>query len=289
MYVVYSEKCLEYLAPGHVEAPDRVYRTYNLLKAKGFKFNAPQPCTEDELRLVHSEEFIGKIKEGEFFDPDTPNLPSIYDYAKLSAGSAVKSMETALKGETAFSLMRPPGHHAGVDGRALGAGTLGFCYFNNIAVACKKALSHVEKVAIIDIDCHHGNGTQEIFLGDLGVLFVSLHRFGFMYPGTGGVSEGNCLNYPFRHSVEDVEYLEVLGAALGEVERFDPDLVGVSAGFDGHKYDPIHAFGLCEEAYTEIGRMISGLERNTFAVLEGGYGRRMPECVHNFLIGLEQT
>jgi acetoin utilization deacetylase AcuC-like enzyme len=289
MYIFFSEKCLEYWAPWHPETPDRVYLAYKLLKKEGSRFTAPEPCTEDDLHLVHSKDFTERIRNGRFIDPDTPNLPQIYEYAKLSAGSAIESMEVALKGEKAFSLMRPPGHHAGINGRALGSGSLGFCYFNNIAVACKKALSHVEKIAIIDIDGHHGNGTQEIFLGDPGVLYVSLHRYGFVYPGTGRTSEQNCLNYPFRRSVGDAEYLKTLGAALKEVEKFNPELVGVSAGFDAHKYDPVCGLGLSEEAYTDIGGTLSRLGRETFAVLEGGYGQDFPKCVYNFLIGLEQS
>ena len=286
MHVVYSERCLEYVAPYLPETPERIYRAYRLLKKEGLKFVEPEACSEDDLKLVHSEDFIEQIKLGDFFDPDSPSLPGIFQYARLSVGGAIKSMEIALTGEKAFSLMRPPGHHVGVNGRALGAASMGFCYFNNIAVACMKALRHVERIAILDIDCHHGNGTQEIFLGNPHVLFVSLHKYGAFYPGTGGFSKDNCLNYPFRDPVGDEEYLETLGEALKNVERFNPDLIAVSAGFDAHRDDPVGALMLSEEAYAEIGRMISRMKRNTFAVLEGGYGRLFPECVRNFLYGL---
>ena len=158
--------------------------------------------------------------------------------------------------------------------------------FNNIAVACAKALKHVERIAILDIDCHHGNGTQEIFLGNPRVMFVSLHKYGAFYPGTGGVSEDNCLNYPFRRPVEDKEFLQALREALERIEEFDPDLIAVSAGFDAHRDDPVGALMLSEEAYKKIGQMISEMGRKTFAVLEGGYGRHFPECVWNFLSGL---
>lgn len=287
MYILYTEKCLEYGERGHPESPERVHNAAKLLREKGFKFMRPKPCAEDDLLLVHSKKFVKRIKKAEFFDADTPNLPGMYDYARLSVGSAIMSMELALKGEKSFSLMRPPGHHAGRNGRALGAYSLGFCYFNNVAVASKKALNHVEKVAIIDIDCHHGNGTQEIFLGNPKVLFVSLHRYGYFYPGTGGRSEENCLNYPLKYDVGETAYLRALGSALKEIERFDPDLIAVSAGFDSYRGDPVGGLGLSKEAYIKIGEMISRLNRKTFAVLEGGYGRDFPECVLNFLIGLE--
>jgi len=288
MRVVYSEKCLEYVTPYHPENPERVYRAYRLLKKEGFRFVKPEACSEDDLELVHNKSFIMQIKSGNFFDSDSPSLPDIYEYACLSAGAAVKSMEIALSGEKAFSLMRPPGHHVGVNGRALGAASMGFCYFNNIAVASMKALEYVERVAILDIDCHHGNGTQEIFLGNSHVMFVSLHKYGAFYPGTGSVSEDNCLNYPFTHPVGDEEYLRTLKEALKKIEEFDPDLIAVSAGFDAHRDDPVGALMLSEDAYTKIGHMISEMERKTFAVLEGGYGLYFPECVRNFLYGLDQ-
>ena len=287
MRIVYSEKCLEYVLPYHPESPERVYRAYRLLKSKGLKFIEPEASSEDDLKMVHSEDFIMRIRSGDFFDPDSPSLPDIYEYARLSVGGAIKSMEVALRGENAFSLMRPPGHHVGVNGSALGAPSMGFCYFNNIAVSCMKALRDVDKIAIIDIDCHHGNGTQEIFLGNPHVLFVSLHKYGAFYPGTGGFSEGNCLNYPFRNPVGDREYLQVLRKALKKVEEFNPDLIAVSAGFDAHRDDPVGALMLSEEAYKEIGRMIADLKRSVFAVLEGGYGRFFPECVWNFVHALD--
>ena len=117
---------------------------------------------------------------------------------------------------------------------------------------------------------------------------MSLHRYGCVYPGTGGASSENCLNYPFAYAVGDLKYLKTLGTALREVEKFDPDLVAVSAGFDAHRSDPVCSLGLSEEAYSAIGRMIADLNRETFAVLEGGYGRDFPKCILNFLKGLEK-
>ena len=288
MYIVFSEKCLEYWMPGHPESPDRIYRAYKLLKDAGFPFLEAEPCGEEDLLLAHSKEFVEMIRSELFYDLDTPSLPNIYEYARLAAGSAIRSMEIALEGEKAFSLMRPPGHHVGINGRALGAPTLGFCYFNNIAIACKKALNtkSVNRVAILDVDCHHGNGTQEIFFGDSRVLFVSLHRYGGVYPGTGEKSAGNCLNYPFTRPVGDEKYLEVLGSALNEVRRFNPDLVAVSAGFDTYMHDPVCSLGLSLESYRVMGQMIASLNKRVFAVLEGGYGEDLPKCILNFLRGL---
>jgi acetoin utilization deacetylase AcuC-like enzyme len=280
MKVIFSKKCLEYRAIGHPESPRRVYNTFKFLKKKGIEFVEPKVCDEKDLLLVHEKEFIERVKNGNFYDFDTPNLPGMYDYAKLAAGSAIQAMELALKDEKTFSLMRPPGHHAGKN--FLG----GFCYFNNIAIASKKALEFVEKVAIIDIDCHHGNGTQDIFLGNPRVLYVSLHRYPF-YPGTGKTSEKNCLNYPLKYDTTRKEYILTLDKALKEVKKYNPSLIGVSAGFDTHKNDPVGGLNLRKKTYFRIGEMIKELERPTFAVLEGGYGRTLPECVYQFLVGIE--
>lgn len=284
MKILFSEKCLQYWQPGHPESPDRVKRTFNLLKEKNFEFLESEPCSEKDLLLVHEKNYVETIKGGRFYDSDTPNLSDIFEYARLSAGSAIKAMEIAMKGEKTFSLMRPPGHHAGKNGKALYAPSLGFCYFNNVAIAIKKALNFVKKVTIIDIDCHHGNGTQEIFFGDKRVLYVSLHLNDF-YPGTGRQTEKNCINFPLPFGIDEETYFEKFSLALKEVKKFNPDLIAVSAGFDGHKNDPLTmgGLGLNEESYRKIAESIVNLKKPSFAVLEGGYGEEFPECVYEFL------
>jgi acetoin utilization deacetylase AcuC-like enzyme len=286
MKVLFSQKCLDYWQPGHPESPDRVRRTFELLKEKNFEFLEPEPCSERDLLLVHEKNYVETIKSGKFCDSDTPSLPGIFDYAKLSVGSAIKTMKFALEGEKVFSLMRPPGHHAGRNGRALYAPSLGFCYFNNIAIATKMALDSVKKLAILDIDCHHGNGTQDIFFGDKRVMYVSLHLDDF-YPGTGQKSEKNCINFPLTLGVDEKTYFENFNLALKEIKKFNPDLIAVSAGFDGHKNDPLTmgGLGLDEESYRKIGELITNLKKPSFAVLEGGYGEEFPESVYEFLIG----
>jgi acetoin utilization deacetylase AcuC-like enzyme len=196
-------------------------------------------------------------------------------------------MEIALAKEKTFSLMRPPGHHAGKNGIALNSSSLGFCYFNNIAIATAKALDYHKKVAIIDVDYHHGNGTQEIFLGDERVLYVSLHAFP-AYPGSGEKSEKNCLNFPLSHTTSRKEYFDTLRKACEEVKKFNPSLIGVSFGADTHKNDLVGGLNLEEEDYFKIGKMIAGLEKPSFAVLEGGYSSSMPKCVYNFINAMEE-
>lgn len=187
----------------------------------------------------------------------------------------------ALNGEKSFSLMRPPGHHA--SRVRLG----GFCYFNNIAIASLKAREKVERIAIVDFDCHHGNGTEDIFLGKKDFLYLSLHQSP-LYPGTGLVSRENCINYPLPPYTDPAKYLSTLDEGLKKVKHFNPDLLAISAGFDAYKHDPITNLLLEKETYREIGGMLSSLGRPMFAVLEGGYSPDLPECIYQFLIGMEE-
>jgi acetoin utilization deacetylase AcuC-like enzyme len=278
MKIVFSKECLEYDSPGHPESSDRIRKTYEFLKNfKKFEFAKPEECERKELLLAHSEGMINKIKHGNFVNFETPPLPNIYHYAKLSVGGSLLSMDIALKEGTSFSLMRPPGHHAGK------ASFEGFCYFNNIAIAVMKALKGIKKVGILDIDCHHGNGTQEIFLGNSKVIYVSLHQYGFFYPGTGKHSEGNCYNYPLDSGTEEGEYLDKLEVALDKIKKFDPDLLAISAGFDTFEGDPLANLKLEIGTYAKISKMISELAKPKFAVLEGGYSKALPECVYSFL------
>jgi acetoin utilization deacetylase AcuC-like enzyme len=280
MKIVFSEKCLEYSWPGHIERPERVRKALQFLEQ--YEFLEPKPASEQDLLTVHSQEYIDWIKNSEarsYFDGDTPAPENIYEYALLSAGAALLAAE-----ENAFSFMRPPGHHAGRNGRAMGASTLGFCYFNNIAIAVK---SLGKPTLILDIDGHHGNGTQEIFQGDSEVTFISLHRSP-TYPGTGLRPQGNCLNFPLPHSAGDPLYLKTLERALNQAENVDFDVVAISAGFDAHQGD-LASLGLTYEGYREIGRRVGALNKPVFVVLEGGYiGEYVGRDIHELVSGIEE-
>jgi acetoin utilization deacetylase AcuC-like enzyme len=258
--IIFSEKCLGY-GQWHIEGPERVRKAAEILKGSGYEFLEPEPATEDDLLRVHDTDYVWNVKKSLVADPDTPAYDNIYEFARFSAGGAILAAKVG-----GFSIMRPPGHHAGRNGAALGAYTRGFCYFNNIAVAVK----HLDKLTLIlDIDGHHGNGTQEIFLGDKKVTYVSLHRHP-NYPGTGVVSEANCLNFPLPPDCGDEVHIKTLDKALSlvDVERFE--VVAVSAGFDSHVGD-LASLGLTEKGYREIGKRIARLKKYTFFVLEGGY------------------
>jgi acetoin utilization deacetylase AcuC-like enzyme len=277
--IVFSEKCLGY-GQWHVEGPERVRKAYEILKQKGYVFLEPKPASEDDLVKVHDIDYVWNVKKSLVEDSDTPAYNNIYEYARLSAGGAILAAETC-----GFSITRPPGHHAGRSGAALGAYTRGFCYLNNVAIAVK----HLGKRALIlDIDGHHGNGTQEIFQGDEEVAYVSLHRHP-NYPGTGAASEGNCLNFPLPHDCGNEAYVKTLDKALGSIDVSEFELLAVSAGFDTHTGD-LASLGLTEKGYSEIGKRIGALRKSTFFVLEGGYsGEYVGRDIDQLLKGVEAS
>ncbi len=278
MKIFFSHRCLEYKQEEHPESPKRVKLIHKAL-AK-YEFEEAEPCGDSDLLLCHTKELINKVRHGKFCNIDTPALPRIYDFAKLAAGSAMQAAMHAIGGENAFSIMRPPGHHAGRN--SLG----GFCYFNNIAIAVKKALEKVDRIAIVDIDGHHGNGTQDIMTGNKDVVFVSLHQKN-AFPVSGFVSDRNCYNYPLMPGTNGKHYMKIFIEALENIERFNPDLIAVSAGFDAYKNDPLLELNLDIETYFEIGDAIRQLGKPVFAVLEGGYSEDVGKCVYQFLKGLE--
>jgi acetoin utilization deacetylase AcuC-like enzyme len=275
--IIFSEKCLEY-GSWHIESPERVRRAYEILKEKGYEFLVPEPASEEDILRVHDADYVQRLKDGFVEDADTPAYENIYEYARLSAGGAILAAKVG-----GFSLMRPPGHHAGRRGKALGVSTKGFCYLNNIAMAVK----YLGKPALIlDIDGHHGNGTQEIFLGDEKVTYVGLHRYPY-YPGTGYGSEANYLNFPLRADCRDKVYLKTLDEALSKVDMGKIEVVAVSAGFDAHAGD-LASLGLTERCYREIGKRMASLNKPTFFVLEGGYsGENNGKDIDELLKGLE--
>ena len=277
--IIFSEKCLGY-GSWHIEGPERVRKAHEILKEKGYEFLTPEPASEEDLLKAHDTDYVWNLKKGLVEDPDTPAYDNIYEFARLSAGGAILAAKV-----NGFSIMRPPGHHCGKNGAALGAYTRGFCYLNNIAIAVKKL---DKPTLILDIDGHHGNGTQEIFQGDSKVTYVSLHRHPH-YPGTGNTSEGNVLNFPLWADCGDAVYLETLDKALSQVDVGRFEVVAVSAGFDTHVGD-LASLGLTERGYREIGRRIGELKRQTFFVLEGGYqGENVGEDIHRLLEAFEAS
>jgi acetoin utilization deacetylase AcuC-like enzyme len=285
MKIITDESCAEYSSPGHPERPARITATLEKLRAQTelpITWAAPGTASEEAIRRAHSDALIRRLEEPVDFDADTPYHAGIARYARASVGAALSALECARKGERVFGLMRPPGHHA-MRNRAMG-----FCYLNSIAIAALEAIATgVERVAIYDFDVHHGNGTEDIVMNRPGILFISIHQHP-CYPGTGTRNVGdNCLNYPLPEHTPRPQYRRVFESALDELRRFDPQLVGVSAGFDAYARDPLAQETLEAEDFHWLGEQFRNLGCPTFSLLEGGYSRDLPSLILAYLKGLE--
>ena len=253
-------------------------------RERGTEIVAPREATTEQLARVHDRDYLRRISEtvgrASQLDPDTYTSPESHEVALLAAGAAIDGVERVMAGShrAAMALVRPPGHHAERD-RAMG-----FCLYNNVAIAAAHARAQgAAKVAIVDFDVHHGNGTQHIFESDPHVLYISMHQSPY-YPGTGAAGEvgreagkGFTVNVPIEVGAVDEDYQIVFAhVVLPILRQFEPDLVLVSAGFDAHERDPLGGMRLSTAAFGAMTMELRAVADECclgriVAVTEGGY------------------
>jgi acetoin utilization deacetylase AcuC-like enzyme len=272
--------------------------------AKRWERLEPRIAGIDELELVHSPGYIEQIEQAAnrapfYLDSDTPVSSESYETACLAAGGALQCVDAICSGRLRriFAFVRPPGHHADYESAS------GFCLFNNVALAAAYARTayKMERVAIVDIDVHHGNGTQSAFYNDPHVLYISSHQFPF-YPGSGnfdeagtGQGKGYTLNFPLPEGTGDSIFIPIYSKIVASVlDQFSPQLILVSAGFDGHFRDPLGGLALTHAGYASAAAsLINAAERECNGricfVLEGGYSlQALQECAHATLVEMEK-
>lgn len=242
---------------------------------------------EDYITLVHSKAHLESVRDActnEGVLAEVNLSPLSYEAACSAVGLSVLAAE---QGD--FAVIRPPGHHAKTQKAD------GFCLFNNIAIAARKLVNEGKKVFILDIDGHHGDGTQQIFYRSKQVLFCSVHQQ-YAYPGTGfsnetgeGPGKGYTMNFPLSAGSGDRELLEAVDAAIVRAEEFKPDVVGVSAGFDGYREDRLLDLQYTLEGYYQCGKRLRQSFNHIFAVLEGGYHMEIKDCTEHFIQGVSFT
>jgi acetoin utilization deacetylase AcuC-like enzyme len=249
----------------------------------------PRPATSDEILLNHEESLLHRIErtakhEAEQIDPDTYTCAKSYEIAKLAAGGVLELVDRVVNKEitNGFALVRPPGHHAEA------ARAMGFCLFNNVAIAAAYArLNHgLERILTVDWDVHHGNGTQASFYNSPEILYFSSHRYPF-YPGTGSVDEvgagdgrGYTINVPMLAGMGDAEIVTAFRRVLiPVVEEYQPQIILVSAGFDAHRLDPLGGMTVTTDGFAALARLVKEAaerfaEGRLVLALEGGYSEQ---------------
>ncbi|MGK7344955.1 MAG: histone deacetylase family protein [Candidatus Nitrospinota bacterium M3_3B_026] len=288
--IFYDPVFLKHDTGAHPETPARLEAIVERLKSAPFasslEWVLPPRATLEQLALIHTPEYIRSVEQSarsgqRHLDMDTVICPESWEAALAAAGAAVGGVRNVVEGKhkNAFLAVRPPGHHAEAD-RAMG-----FCLFNNAAIGARFAREElgVPRVAIVDFDIHHGNGTQNAFYSDPTVFYISTHQWP-LYPGTGsesergeGEAEGTTMNFPLSPGAGDADVLGIFDdVIIPTLKKFAPGLIVISAGFDAHRDDPLGSLELTEEGFGGMaGRLLDLADDlghgRVMAVLEGGY------------------
>ena len=307
--IIYTPKYLDHnTGPDHPETADRLRAIMKELKESSLfesgkcSLIEPKPASVKDVELVHQPDYIQLVERvcssgGGLLDlGDTVVSPESYETALYAVGGAVKAADVVINEEfqNAFALVRPPGHHAGP------SYDMGFCLFNNVAVAATQLLNdfHLKRILILDVDAHHGNGTQEIFYNTDKVLYIGLHQDPSNFPGIGFVDEvgngdglGYTVNIPFPYQTGDKAYLKAFNQiVMPIIQQYKPEFILVSTGFDGHYTDPVASLSLSASTYLKIFENVLNLASQfcagkLVAVLEGGYSLNFIGKIATAVIG----
>ena len=277
MKVLFNKKFLNHNIGSNAEGDYRIKSFLN-------KYKDTEKNGEEYFTLVHSQRYCDFVKEGcdnNSIIAEVVVTPESYEAACIATGLTIMASE-----QKNFAVVRPPGHHARFETPA------GFCLFNNIAIAAQKLVNDGKRIFILDIDGHHGDGTQSVFYKSNKVLFCSIHQE-FTYPWSGNSDEkgedeglGYTMNFPLAAGSGDKEFLFAVDTAIKKATDFNPDIVGISAGFDGYEKDSLLNLNYTLDGYYQCANKLGSSFKNIFAVLEGGYHKDIEKCVESTIAGI---